>query len=305
MPNTMDNSARIDLHTHSTASDGQFTPRELVALAQERQLTTIALTDHDSLGGIPEALATGRELGVEVIPGVELSLAGGRFTGVHLLGYYLDWEYPALCRTLEELRQIRAQRGGKMLVAVNRMLAEEGKAPLQLEDLRRIAQGALGRPHISRLLIRQGYAKDQDDAFARYLAPCNIPKKRISPQDGIALVRDAGGIPVLAHPHIMTDGRRTENRKDHLDFILQLISWGIEGIEVYYTGYTPEQIDLYGNLARSKGLLVTAGSDCHGEWPVPLGVLHRTFSLPSDIVPAMEERYQKLYHHPPKSKSVF
>ncbi len=294
-------SAHIDLHLHSTASDGVLTPTELVRKAKESGLETIALTDHDNVDGIGEALAAGRQYGVEVIPGVELSIAHEKFSGIHMLGYYLDWRNVRLNEMLDKLRQVRANRGEMILKKVNQCLKEQGRAPLELAELYATTQGAVGRPHISRLLMEKGYAVSQQDAFDRYLIPCNVPKMPLTIQQGIGLIHEAKGIAVLAHPLNMTDERKPLRQDEHLDIIRQIIGWGIEGLELYYTGYQLPQIQPYLELARRHNLLLTAGSDFHQEdGLVYLGKLNRDWNLSADIVPGLKQKYQEEYGHLPQ-----
>ena len=294
-------SAHIDLHLHSTASDGVLTPTELVRKARESGLQTIALTDHDNVDGVGEALDAGRQYEMEVIPGVELSIAHEKFSGIHVLGYYLDWRNAGLNEMLDKLRQVRANRGEMMLEKVNQCLIEQGRTPLEPAELKAAAQGAVGRPHISRLLVEKGYAVSQQDAFDRYLIPCDVPKMRLTPRQGIELIHEAKGIAVLAHPLNMTDERKPLRQNEHFDIIVQMIGWGIAGLELYYTGYQLPQIQPYLELARRHNLLLTAGSDFHQEdGQVYLGELNRNWNIPADIVPGLKQRYQEKYGHLPQ-----
>jgi len=288
---------KIDLHLHSNCSDGVYSPEELVAAAQRCGLEVIALTDHDSVAGLERALAAGAELGVRVIPGVELSLQLSGFSGVHMLGYFVRGDDARLNAALEEMRQVRARRGELILEKVNRMLAEEGKRPLSLARLRELAQGAVGRPHISRLLVEQGYAADIQEAFDNYLVPCNVPKKRLLPGEAVALIRGAGGLPVLAHPHILSDSRKKASADDQAALIRQMADWGVVGLEAYYTDYTPEEVEFYLGQARRNNLLVTAGSDFHGtDEGVVLGELSERLQVPAEmVVEGLRECYRRLY----------
>jgi len=287
---------RIDLHLHSTSSDGVCSPTELVRKAKAAGIQTIALTDHDNVDGVAGALAAGRQYGLEVIPGVELSIAHAKFSGIHMLGYYIDWQNADLNHMLDKLRQVRANRGEMMLEKVNQCLQEQGLRPLELTELKAAAQGAVGRPHIARLLLEKGYARDQRDAFDRYLIPCNVPKMRLSPQQGIELINQAKGVAVLAHPLIMTDERQTLNQNTQIDLVRQMIGWGIEGLELYYTGYQLPQLQPYLELAKQYNLLITAGSDFHQESEqFFLGKLAQDWNIPANIVPRLKQRYKDKY----------
>ncbi len=286
----------IDLHLHSHCSDGAYSPRELVRKAKAAGLKTIALTDHDSVEGITEAVAAGKECGVEVIPGVELSLNYEEYSGIHLLGYYLNWRNPLLNEALTELRQVRAQRGEMIVEKINLLLKQQGKLPLDIAKLREKAKGSVGRPHISQLLIEKGYATYQQEAFDRFLVPCNVPKKKLSPHEGIELIKAAKGIAVLAHPTILTDERREESAADQLELIHYMLTQGREGIEAVYSGYNQSQIDYYCELARKHNLLITAGSDFHRqEGRIKLGQLGTGLNLPGDIAQRLGERYKEKY----------
>lgn len=267
-----------------------------MAKAREAGLKTIALTDHDSVAGIAEAVAAGKEYGVEVIAGVELSLTYQKYSGIHLLGYYLDWENPRLNQALIELRQVRARRGEIIVGKINQMLTQEGKPLLDIYELRKIAKGSVGRPHISQMILGKGYAKDTSEAFKRYLVPCNVPKKKLSPREGVELVNTARGLAVLAHPTILTDERRGVSKQDQLKLIHYMLAQGIDGLEAIYSGYQQPLIDSYLELVVKHKLVVTAGSDFHREeGDVKLGCLGANLSLPADIVERLRDKYQEKY----------
>ncbi len=295
----------VDLHLHSNCSDGAYSPRELVSNAKAVGLKVIALTDHDSVEGVAEAVAAGKEYGVEVIPGVELSLTYEEYSGIHLLGYYLDWRTPKLNEALTELRRVRARRGEMIVEKINRLLKKEDKAPLDIGELRAKAKGSVGRPHISQLLIEKGYAEYQQEAFDRYLVPCNVPKKKLSPIEGVALIEAARGIAVLAHPTILTDERRPESAADQLKLIHYMLAQGVEGLEAVYSGYDQSQIDFYRDMARKHNLLITAGSDFHrADGKIELGRLGMGISIPTDIVQRLKERYREKYGNYPDLKTT-
>ena len=254
---------RIDLHTHSTASDGLLTPAELVRQAHETGLDLIGLVDHDSTEGLAEAQAAGARLGVTIIPGVEINtdLRGGG--EAHVLGYYLSLDDPTLAATLRALRDARERRGERM---ANR-LRDAGFA-ISWERVRELAGGAVGRPHVARALIEAGYATDVSDAFARYLSKGQvgfIPRYKLSPEDAIHIIRAARGVPVLAHPSYVP----------HLEeqVLPELVKAGLEGLECYYGQYDGATEARLLALAERFGLIATGGSDYHGPnmHPTPLG----------------------------------
>jgi len=248
----------VDLHTHSTASDGSYTPEEVVRLAKERGLGAISLTDHDTVDGLAEAVAAGEALGVEVIPGVEIS---ARFPGgsMHILGYFIDYTNGLLDQRLAVLKKARAERNPRIIAKLNALGAKITMA--QVEQIS--GGGQVGRPHIARALLEHGYVRNIQEAFDRYLgngAPAHVSKFRFPQDEAIAMIREAQGIPVLAHPFTLSLGSAFALKKQLED----LKKLGLAGLEVYYSEHTPEQEALYLKLARDLDLLITGGSDFHG-----------------------------------------
>jgi hypothetical protein len=242
----------VDLHCHTTASDGTFTPRELVEEAQRRGLLAIAVTDHDSVAGIDEATSKGAEVGVEIVPGLELStdVDDGE---VHILGYFIDREDKDLLDLLESQRESRLQRVRKMLDRLSGMGVQ-----LSMDEVQRFSDGGpLGRPHVAQALIRAGQVGSWDEAFSRYIgrhAPAYVRRSKLSPHDAVRAILASGGVPVLAHPGL----------SGHDDMIPSLVEEGLAGIEAIYPDHSEEQRMRYVGLADRYGLIVTAGSDCHG-----------------------------------------
>ena len=248
----------VDLHLHSTFSDGVLTPAELVAEAAKINLRAIALADHDNVDGIPEAIKAGAEHHVEVISGVELSVVWGDYHDLHLLGYNFDFEDPALKRSLDEFRDFRDGRSQRILVNINQKLVTEDRAPLDFAEVRKRAGGTIGRPHIGQALLDAGYAKTMDEAFDRYLVPCNEPKRFFPMDEAICLIHSAGGCTVLAHPPFI----RVDD--DILKELLhEFIAMGLDGIEAYNSGSTNDMVDRYITMGRQLGLIITGGSDFH------------------------------------------
>lgn len=288
---------RIDLHIHTWASDGKHSPRGVVQLARQQGLRAIAITDHDCVNGIEEALQAGKDEGIEVIPGIELSVQYKHFKDVHILGYYLSWTEPRLQEDLAAFQQRRLERGEKMISKINLQLLREGrKAVLDYQEVLREAKGAVGRPHLARKLVEKGYATTHDEAFARYLLPNNIPKAKLSPQEAILLIREARGLAVLAHPNLVSSDLRVQE-----ELIGEFRSLGLEGIESIYLGCRPEDAQLYRRLSQAWNLLVTGGSDFHGD--EARGDLGMTFSsqpLNYPLVERLKERYLTVYGELPQ-----
>jgi predicted metal-dependent phosphoesterase TrpH len=251
-----------DFHVHSTASDGSLTPIEVVEEGSRRAIDCLALTDHDSVGGIAAALERGRELGVEVMAGVELSVCednGGR--QLHLLGLGIDPEDPDLRDTLARVRIRRFTRAERII----ELLRQSG-VELELSTVREIAGDApLSRPHIACALVRGGICKDQNGAFLRYLrrgAPAFVPTDGITSRQAIELVHSAGGMASLAHPPLSIGIDQPGGMEA---FVGRLARLGLDGIEVQHPSHTGGQRRKLRRLARSCDLVPTGGSDFHGS----------------------------------------
>lgn len=249
----------VDLHLHTTFSDGVFPPAEIVRMAKEAGMAAIAIADHDNADGIGEAMQAGSQHGVEVISGVELSVVYEDLEDLHLLGYGFDPTSPELQAALKEFRDFRASRNDHIVARVNEVLAKEGRDPLDFGRVRSLAGGTFGRPHIAMALLEKGYARNTEEAFDRYLVPCNVSKRYFPIVEAMELIRAAGGITVLAHPPFITRDR---------DLLVKLLDsfteLGLTGVEAYNSGATNDEIDWYITLARRRGLIVTGGSDFHG-----------------------------------------
>jgi predicted metal-dependent phosphoesterase TrpH len=258
--------AGIDLHTHSNRSDGTFTPQELVRLAAERELAVVALTDHDTMDGLDEAVAAGRDVGVDVVPGVELS-AEYLGTSIHVLCYWPDDDDPGLRDELGRLRDSRLRRG-ELMVEKLRALG----LPISFEQVRAIAGGGnIVRPHVAQAMVEAGIVTTEKEAFDRYIAdggPASVPKHALDPVDAVGLVSVASGVCVLAHPGMWGDQTSVPD-----DLIEAMAAAGMAGLEVDHCDHTPEQRAYYRALAGRLDLIPTGGSDCHGSRydPVRLG----------------------------------
>lgn len=249
--------SRIDLHLHTTYSDGSLPPAEVLALAHKAGVTALAITDHDITDGIPEAMQAGAELGIEVIPGIEIS-SQWEDGELHILGYFLDWKDPTLNQQLAGLRASRHRRNPLMVQKLN----ELGLA-LTYEEVRALAgTDSVGRPHIARVLMEKGYVQSAKEAFDRYLGngkAAHVRRELPEPVEAIGWIRAAKGIPVLAHP--------TWVRLDETSLLKlcgTLKAAGLMGIEVHYSTHKRAQTAEYLNIAKRLDLLVTGGSDFHG-----------------------------------------
>jgi predicted metal-dependent phosphoesterase TrpH len=257
---------QVDLHCHTSASDGRLTPAGLVARASRLALKVIAVTDHDSTDGVVEALSAGREHGLEVIPGVEINTDAPR-TEVHMLGYYVDHTDPFLQSELARLRQGRVARARRMAEVLGPM-----GAPVSFERILEIAgDGAVGRPHVAQALLEAGHVITYDEAFQRFIgrnSPAYVERMKFTPAEACVLIRQAGGVPVLAHP-VAFDRLGAIKTPFDLDETLPTLKHaGLMGIEVYYPGYDAVTLDYLLGVARRHELLVTGGTDFHGIRPM-------------------------------------
>jgi predicted metal-dependent phosphoesterase TrpH len=248
----------LDLHLHTTASDGTMSPAELVRYAKGKGLRVIAITDHDTIEGLHEGIQEGDKLGLEVIPGVELSADVPRGT-MHLLGYYIDPSGSELADKLRVLQQARMERNLKMVERLRGL----GMA-IELSEVKTAPEhGQIGRPHFAYMMVQKGYAQNIQDAFDRYLGkgrPAYVEKFRFSPEEAMRFIRKAGGITVLAHPFTLNQAQ-----PEDLDaLIADLKGKGLDGIEVYYPEHSEGQRRLYRSLAEKYGLVISGGSDFHG-----------------------------------------
>jgi predicted metal-dependent phosphoesterase TrpH len=245
------NPGRVDLHSHTTASDGTLRPRELVELAARHGVSVLAVTDHDSTSGVAEARAAAPP-DLTVVPGIEINcdVDGSE---LHVLGYFLDLEAEWLQDFLREQRAERAAR-------VHRILAKLADLGIHVdadEVFSLVKEGSAGRPHVAQAMVHRGYVRSVREAFDRYLhtgGPASAPRRRLSPEDAVAVIRRARGVPVLAHPGLAN--------RDAM--IPGLIEAGLLGIESYYPEHSAVQTESYLDLCRRHGLVATGGSDFHG-----------------------------------------
>lgn len=270
----------IDLHSHSTASDGSAEPSALVRLAVEQGLTTLALTDHDTQEGIEEARAATAGTDLELIAGTELSLeydAGG----MHLLVLWLEPGSGPLQSRLATLRQWRNRRNEQIVAA----LTELGM-PMTIDEVTEEAgSGSVGRPHIAAVMMAKGYVESIEEAFEHWLAagrPAYWSRPRLRPEEAIQLALESGGVPILAHPHTLNINRAAEMA----DLLTELSKAGLVGLEAIYSSYRQHERDGYADLARRFGLVPSGGSDYHGSYKpgLDLGRGYGDLVVPDSVV---------------------
>ncbi len=258
----------VDLHTHSTFSDGTFAPAGLAAEAARIRLGGIALTDHDTVDGNPSFLKAAAEHGVRAIAGVEISAElthpeqrSGRDSELHILGFFPRWsgETASTLASLAEIRRNREERNPQII----RKLQELGH-DITYEEVRAVAgNDVVGRPHIAAVMVSKGIVREPQEAFTKFLgtnARAYVPKRIFTPEKAIAVIRDAGGLPVLAHPKLLNISSEQTLRT----FVRSLIAHGLRGIEAYYPVHDARATNLYKRIAAEYGLLVTGGTDFHG-----------------------------------------
>lgn len=267
---------RIDLHAHTTASDGLLTPEQIVGLARESGVGILAVTDHDSTEGVDAAVAAGNDAGVEVFPAVEINTDADA-AEVHVLGYFVHYHVEWFQALLTRLRDGRVHRARRMV----EKLAALGMT-LNMERVLAFAGGgAVGRPHVARAMVEAGYVSDTAEAFAKFIGrngPAYAERMKVTPGQAVQILRHAGGIPVLAHPGWLGSDQLLE----------PLLAEGLEGIEAYYPDHTPSMVEHYLSMAKRFRLLVTGGTDFHGgdlATRVPLGSQY----VPPEVVDRLRE----------------
>lgn len=250
----------IDLHTHSTFSDGTYTPTQLVRAAKEANLSAVALTDHDCVNGVSEAIEAGEKFGIEVIPGIELAAyySTPAETEIHIVGLFLDYKNPALLEKTKEIMDERVQRNLKMTAR----LSELGFPMTYEELLAEAGRDSCSRAHYANLMVKKGYVKTKKEAFQKYIShgmPGFVPRVLPTPKECINLITQSGGVAILAHPTLygMNYNQIRIMAKD-------LMELGLKGIEVKYSTYKPEQEREITRIANELGLKPSGGSDFHG-----------------------------------------
>jgi len=270
----------IDLHLHTTASDGVMSPSEIVRYAKAKGLQAIAITDHDTIEGLEEGLSEGKRIGFEVIPGIEISAAHSPGS-MHLLGFFLDIYHPLLKERLGYLQKARAERNPKIAEKLNQLGID-----LTYEEVLKVSGGGqVGRPHFAQVLLDKGYVRSFQEAFDRFLkkgAPGYVDKLRFTAKEALHFIVEAQGIAVLAHPKTLGMNRYSELE----NLLLQLVEEGLQGLEVYYPEHSASEVAQYKTLAERYGLLMTGGTDYHGieKNGLDIGVGRGTMKLPYSIV---------------------
>ena len=274
----------VDLHIHSRFSDGTKQPDELLRLAADRGLSTISITDHDTVEGIDLAMQAGRATGVEVISGLEISVRH-KDTPLHILGYGFDWHDSYLLESLNRLQNERVQRNEGIV----EKLAGYGIDVTLDEITRQSGIGQAGRPHIARIMVNKGYVNSLEEAFEKYLrrgAGAYVARKVFHAEEAISVIHQAGGVSVLAHPvNINTD-------MNTVSFLVsQLKELGLDGLEVYYPTHSSKARDALSQIARKYTMIITGGSDYHGEIrPNTALAGGKNFRVPASVIKGLKNR---------------
>lgn len=275
----------IDLHTHTTASDGTYTPTELINYAVEKGITAIAVTDHDTIDGLAEAMAAAENKNIEVIPGIEFST---EYQGkdIHIVGLAIDYENPFFVQKLTQFIDSRESRNEKMC----QRLRESGM-DITMEELHaEFPDAVITRAHFALLMRQKGYISSQETAFQKYIGdncPCYVPREKVNPIQAIRLIREAGGIPVLAHPILY------KLPTDKLGELIAFLSaHGLMGIEAIYSTYNRADEALIRRLAKQYQLAISGGSDFHGANKpyIDLGVGRGNLHVPDEVWKNLKQR---------------
>lgn len=269
-----------DLHLHTKFSDGTYTPFELISESRKAGLSAIAVVDHDTVEGISVTREAAEKEGVEVLAGIELS-AECRGMEVHILGYLIDYENETLAEKLDDLKKRRVDRIYEMVSKLKEIgvMLEAGK----VFDM--AGKGTVGRLHLARALVKEGKVGSIFEAFQKYIgdkSPAYVLGFKFSPRDAIKLIRDTGGLPVLAHPYSI--------KNDEL--IYEFIDYGLMGLEVYYPEHSQSMVNFYLELAKKHNLLVTGGSDCHGKAKTDVKI--GSIKIPYELVERLKEAKERL-----------
>lgn len=274
---------KIDLHSHTSASDGLRAPENLVDYAAEKGLSALAITDHDTVDGIDAALRRGQDHDIEVIPGIEFSVDYDEGT-FHLVGLYIDWKNKELVHEVMRLAKLRESRAERIVEDLN----AKG-FPINFDEVREEASGgAIGKPHVARVLVRRGHAADPHEVYTKFLEeglPGHVKKEKISRQRSLELIRNAGGVSILAHPASLD----LATMKDFEFFLRELIDLGLEGVEAYSDMHSPEVAAEYREIAERHGLLVSGGSDYHGDKGEIIGYYKPDHPIPAECYTALRE----------------
>ncbi len=282
--------AGVDLHSHTTASDGDHTPSQLVQLAVQSGLGALAVTDHDTLGGLAEAMHAGEAACLEIVPGIELSATIDRGQ-CHILGLLIDPAAPCLVVRLQELQQARRDRNDALIARLNAL-----GISITLQDVARFAgRDLVARPHFAQALVEKGVVQGYQEAFDRYLAEgaaASVPKEKLTPRECISLIHEAGGVAVLAHPNNLK-----RNAVETEEYILRMKNEGLDGIEARYSMHTPEDTERYLKLAQRHEMITSGGSDFHGPSVRPavhLGQVVQGKAAPPEVLSDLKAWKEKM-----------
>jgi predicted metal-dependent phosphoesterase TrpH len=264
-----------DLHLHTVFSDGTYSPEELVSASKKVGLSCISVVDHDTVEGIEPTIKAAKKANIEVLPGIELS-AEYENQEIHMLGYLIDYRSEILIKQLEILKKNRVERIYKIVDKLR-----EAGITLEPEKIFDIAKlGTVGRLHVARAMLAEGKVGSIFEAFQKYIGdncPAYVLGFRFSPEEAIRLIKDSGGIPVIAHPYTLNND----------DLIAKFVEYGLRGVETYYPEHSQSMINFYLNLAKKNNLLVTGGSDCHGSAKPEVKV--GSIKIPYELVERLKE----------------
>lgn len=280
------NMRRVDFHMHTTFSDGSYTPDELLQYAKEKNLSCVAVTDHDTVTSYPGSKAAAEKYGVELIPGIEISCQFEPGT-LHILGYFLDPANTRLQKDLADLQKARAERNPMIIAKLNKL----GVAITMEEVVGVSGKDQVGRPHFAQVLIKKGYVQNNEEAFRTYLAKgaaAYVDKRRLSAKDGIKMITNAGGLAVVAHPKQL----RITERSRLVELFREWKSYGLAGIEAYSSCQNRDEQKFWHELGDELGLIITGGSDFHGKNKpdVDLGWMGSGVNIGYEVVEQMKSR---------------
>lgn len=279
---------KIDLHTHTTASDGIYSPSDLIELAISSDLAAMAITDHDSVDGLEEGMCFSKDKDIELIPGIEFSIeyTGGSF---HLIGLYIDFHNRELIEVTEKLKRLRGERIIMIVEDLNRYGID-----ISFDEISSLTSGrSVGRPHIARILVEKGYADDINAVFQSYMVkgkPGYVKKEKILVDEAIRIIKQAGGISIIAHP-VTLNYKTFDNFEKQIQ---ELIVHGLDGIEVFSSMHTHEEILEFNRIANKYNLIISGGSDFHGDKEKELGIYIDGEPIPHHILDNLE-KYRLLY----------
>ena len=273
-----------DLHTHSTASDGTFSPSEVAELAKDAGLASVALTDHDTTDGLDEFMEAGKRLGIETIPGIELA-AGYKNTELHIVGLFIDYNSSTLKESLEFIVNERNERNKKMIKALSRIGIE-----ISLRELEENAGGnIITRAHYANVMVNRGYVKNKEEAFDRYISsgrPGYVKRETLTPKTCIEVIRKSGGIPVLAHATLYGYGYLEIH-----NLVGELKGYGLMAMETIYSTYTPRQSEELRKICEYYKLMKSGGSDFHGlnKPDIKIGTGRGALKIPQSFADEMKD----------------